>query len=89
MIRQPTPWRLTNIAFAIWAANFLAVYAAALVDDAGLIAKGLAVGIGVASVPLYLLIWRSAAHRAEARMVRMAVTVSALATLFNAMIVIA
>lgn len=89
MIRQPTPWRMVNLAFAIWAANFLIVYAVALVNETGSIAKAVAIGLGVASIFGFVIIWRWAATRDEARMVQLAVAVAGVATLFNALIVIA
>ncbi|QDP20383.1 hypothetical protein [Sphingomonas xanthus] len=86
---QPTPWRMTSLAFGVWALNFLLVYAVALVDESGVLAKWAAVGLGLVSIAAFFFIWRWAAGRDEARMVRLAVAIAAAATLFNSLIILA
>lgn len=82
-LAQPTAWRLMLFAFALWAVNFLIGYAAVLIDPDALVTRVLLVGVAIASVPVFVLIDRSSAGLTERKLVRAAVLVAGLATLFN------
>lgn len=74
-----------TLAFAIWATNFFLGYAVVLVDASlwGRIVLAIA---GLISIPAFVLIWRQASGRDGERMVEVAVVISFLATLFNALV---
>lgn len=88
-LERPTVWRLMTMAFGAWAALFALGYAAALLDPTGLAGKLVSAALLVAALALLWWVDRRARGREEAAMVRLAVIVAALASLFHAAIVIA
>lgn len=85
---RPTEWRLMTLAFGIWAVNFVLGYAAVLIQPAPF-GKSVLVIAAVISVPAFALIWRFVSNREGAKMIRVSVLITFLATLFNALVVIA
>lgn len=88
-IRRPTAWRLMTAAFGIWAVNFLIGYATALIAPEHALTRVFLVLLAAGSLPVFFWIVRHAQVLRERRMVVAAVSVSGLAILFNAAVVIA
>lgn len=86
---RPTPWRLVTLAFAAWAAAFILGYAAVLLDPGGLIARIVIAAAALATIPLFVWVFRRAATMREVLMVHAAVAIAALATAFQALVMFA
>lgn len=87
-LKRANEWRLMTLAFAIWAVNFVASYAAVLIQPTPL-GKAVILIAGLLSLPAYVFLWRLASPSGGHAMVRTSVLISALAVLFNVFVITA
>ena len=78
-----------NAVFAVWAANFLIGYAAALLAPGHDAAKILLVALALASIPILYWIVRRSWGQNKGAMVRAGAAIAAIAILFNGAVAIA